>query len=295
VERDKESLMKDRESFSPVMAEPQITQAIVLPDGRRLGFAEYGDPGGRPVFHFHGSAGSRLDRPADERILWDQGIRFISVERPGHGQSDFQRNRRLTDWPKDISRLADSLGLAEFYLEGWSAGGPHALACARYFPDRVKAVALIASAAPMNRPAAFAGLPLPNLVLAASARWAPALTYLVRWLTRSMVMRNPQQASQRLMASLPEADKAALYTPDNLAVFVESIREGYRPGSRGVAHDDVVVNRDWGSTQARSVSPWTSGMDTPTSMFRSPRLSTWPLCSLVRARSSCRARVTSSC
>jgi len=228
------------------MTEPGITQAVVLPDGRRLGFAEYGNPAGRPVFHFHGSAGSRLDRPADERILWDHGIRFISVERPGHGRSDFQHNRRLVDWPKDVSRLADSLGLAEFYLEGWSAGGPHALACACQLPDRVKAVALIASAAPMARPGALSGLPLPNLVLAASARWAPALTHLLRWLTRIMVMREPQQASQRLMASLPEADKAALYTPDNLAVFVESIREGYRPGSRGVAHDDVVVNRDWG-------------------------------------------------
>jgi len=113
-------------------------------------------------------------------------------------------------------------------------------------PDQVKAVALIASVAPMDRRGAFTGLPLPNRVLAASARWAPALTHLVRWLTRMMLVRDPEQASRRLMASIPEADKEALYSPANLAVFVESIREGFRPGSRGVAHDDVIINRDWG-------------------------------------------------
>ena len=161
------------------MNKTKTSQTIVLPDGRHLGFAEYGDPAGQPVFHFHGSAGSRLDRPAGESILWKQGIRFISVERPGHGLSDFQSNRRLVDWPKDVSELADQLDLKAFYIEGWSAGGPHALACACFLPDRVKAVALIASGAPMKRDGALSGLPFPNLVLAASARWFPPLTYLI--------------------------------------------------------------------------------------------------------------------
>lgn len=47
------------------------------------------------------------------------------------------------------------------------------------------------------------------------------------------------------MASIPEADKVALYAADNLEVFVQSIREGYRTGWRGVAQDDVIINRDW--------------------------------------------------
>lgn len=152
------------------MIEPETGQSILLQDGRRLGLAEYGDPAGRAVLHFHGSAGSRLDRPAEEGILWERGIRFISVERPGHGLSDFQHNRRLVDWPRDVAQLADHLGLPAFYIEGWSAGGPHALACAWQMPDRIKAVALIASAAPMRREGAFDGLPLPNRALAASAR-----------------------------------------------------------------------------------------------------------------------------
>jgi pimeloyl-ACP methyl ester carboxylesterase len=233
------------------MAEPIIDQTIILKDGRRLGFAEYGDPSGIPVFHFHGSAGSRLDHPADERILWNQGLRFISVERPGHGLSDFQPRRRLVDWPEDVSQLANELGIKEFCVAGWSAGGPHALACAWGLAERVKAVSLIASLAPMGREGALDGLPLPNQMLAASARWFPPLTYLFRRLTRGMVLRDAGQAAQRVMAAIPEADKAALYAPENLAIFEQSIREGYRLGWGGVAQDDVIVNRNWGFDPAQ--------------------------------------------
>ena len=130
--------LRVRLSVHPDMSEQSIGQSIILPDGRHLGFAEYGDPGGRPVFHFHGSGGSRLDRPVHESILQEAGIRFISVDRPGHGQSYFQRNRRLVDWPKDVSQLADSLRLHDFYVEDWSAGGEDGKRC--YIIIRLSAI-----------------------------------------------------------------------------------------------------------------------------------------------------------
>ena len=228
------------------MDEKEGVQSVLLSDARHLGYAQYGDPSGKPVLHFHGSGGSRLDQPAREAVLCEAGIRLISIDRPGHGISDFQPHRRLVDWPQDVRQLADSLGLARFYVEGWSAGGPHALACASQLPDRIQAVALIASPAPMNRPGVFAGLPLPNRALAAAARWTPPLAGVFRRLTRRMLLRNPELASRRLMASIPDADKAVLYEPENLAVFVQSLSEGFRPGWKGVAQDDVIVRRDWG-------------------------------------------------
>lgn len=48
---------------------------IKLRDGRTLGYAEYGDPNGRPVLHFHGFPSSRyegfrteVDEIADRRV-----------------------------------------------------------------------------------------------------------------------------------------------------------------------------------------------------------------------------------
>ena len=76
---------------------------------------------------------------------------MISPDRPGVGRSDPKPGRALLDWPADVSSLADALGIERFALLGWSAGGPYALACAFALPDRVKAVALIASAIPADR------------------------------------------------------------------------------------------------------------------------------------------------
>ena len=89
---------------------------ISLRDGRLLGYAQYGDLSGKPVFHFHGSGGSRLEHPVDNSILTDLGIRFISTDRPGHGLSDMHPNRKLLDWPDDIIQLADHLGIDTFFF-----------------------------------------------------------------------------------------------------------------------------------------------------------------------------------
>lgn len=228
------------------MSNDKVNQTLILQDRRRLGFAEYGVPTGRPVFHFHGSASSRLERPWSENLLVEMGIRFITTDRPGHGLSDFQPRRRLLDWPQDVGQLADHLRIGRFYVDGHSAGGPHALACAHQLSDRVIAGAAISSVAPMCRPGAYKGLPLLNQILARSARHAPWLTKIIRWITRSMLMGDVEKTTRQLMSSIPETDKAVLYASQNAEILVNSLREGSRPGSQGVALDDMLINQEWG-------------------------------------------------
>ena len=59
-------------------------------------------------------------------------------------------------------------------------------------------------------------------------------------------MGGVEKATQRLMSSIPEADKTDLYAPGNVEILVSSIREGLVRDSRGVAQDDVLVNQEWG-------------------------------------------------
>ncbi len=112
----------------------QDFNTIQLPDGRKLSYAEYGDSQGVPVFFFHGFPGSRFDGEYSGQAAAEMGIRLIAPDRPGMGHSDFQPNRRLLDWPADVGRLADTLGLDKFGVLGYSGGGPHALACAVRIP-----------------------------------------------------------------------------------------------------------------------------------------------------------------
>jgi pimeloyl-ACP methyl ester carboxylesterase len=223
-----------------------INQEHSLKDGRSLGFAEYGVQTGIPILHFHGSGSSRLERPASDQIIKQLDLRFISVDRPGHGISDFQTGRCLVDWPNDIAELADHLSLDRFYVTGHSAGGPHALACAYKLPKRIITGAVISSVAPMSRPNPYRGMPILNQILARSARLLPGITFLARKIMRGMIMKDVEKASQQLMASIPDSDKELLYDSLNLEIMVHSIREGFRQGAESVAQDDILVNSDWG-------------------------------------------------
>ena len=228
------------------MTTDRANQTVILRDERQLGFAEYGDASGKAVMHFNGSGGSRLEHPQDLSILTDLGVRLISTDRPGHGISDPQPGRKLLDWPNDVGQLADHLGIDSFYIEGWSAGGPHALACAYKIPDRVLAGALISGLAPPDRPNPYEGLPFAMKTMMIIGRNVPPLVYLFRRMMRKTLMGDPEKAGPRLMSSFPPPDQNAIKESGSGDMLIESIQEGYRQGGDGPAQDDILINTSWG-------------------------------------------------
>ena len=227
-----------------------MNSILTLTDGRILGYAEYGDLEGKAVFHFNGSGGSRLEYPADQAILTDLGIRFIATDRPGHGISDPQPDRSLLNWPDDITQLADHLNIDRFYVQGWSAGGPHALACAYQVPERVIAGAIISGLAPPDRPGPYQGLPFPNRLLVILGRTTPSLVYLFRRVARSMIMGDPEEVGKKFASSFPEVDQQLILGTEYEQLLVVDIQEGYRQGWQGPAQDDIIINSPWGFTMA---------------------------------------------
>jgi pimeloyl-ACP methyl ester carboxylesterase len=121
-------------------------------DGRSLTVYDAGDPSGRPVLYHHGTPSSGM--PFDEHVALarEQGIRLVSYDRAGYGESTRKPGRAVSDVVRDVDTIADALGLERFATWGISGGGPHALATAAGLPDRVVAVAAAASIAPPDRP-----------------------------------------------------------------------------------------------------------------------------------------------
>lgn len=124
-------------------------KTIKLRDGRSLGYARYGNPEGRPIFHFHGWPSSRLDAQVFAGVAAKFGVHLIGVDRPGMGLSDFQPGRHILDWPDEVVELADALGIARFGVQGMSGGGPYASVCAHKIPDRLTACGIIAGMGPV--------------------------------------------------------------------------------------------------------------------------------------------------
>jgi hypothetical protein len=72
------------------------------------------------------------------------GVRLIAPSRPGYGVSTMSPPG-LARTADDTLELADQLGIGRFALLGSSGGGPFALAMAAAVPDRVSAIAVLAS------------------------------------------------------------------------------------------------------------------------------------------------------
>jgi pimeloyl-ACP methyl ester carboxylesterase len=218
-------------------------QTMALGDGRMLGFAQYGDPLGKPVFFFHGGAGSRLEHPAHVCAV---GVRIIVIDRPGHGLSDYQPERQLLDWPLDVAQLADHLQIDRFYVLGWSAGGPHALACAYMLPDRVLAGAVAAGMAPTNGTNWTWALPVSGQAFRLAARYLPGLIGLFRRMAHRTILGDAILSKQRLLSLFPAEERAFMVASGNIDMFYDDVCEGYRSGWQGAARDDIIIFGTWG-------------------------------------------------
>lgn len=104
-----------RESFKPQFRTDNDSSAtITLPDGRKLGYAQYGALTGKPVFFLHGHPGSRLEAAGFDEESKKYGARLIAVDRPGIGWSSPNPDRTILDHAKDVENLADQLGLHQY-------------------------------------------------------------------------------------------------------------------------------------------------------------------------------------
>lgn len=223
----------------------KTNQILELKDGRKLGFAEYGDPKGIPVFHFNGSGGSRLERPSDLSILTDLGVRYISTDRPGHGNSSPQQNRTLLDWPEDITALANHLGINKFHVLGWSAGGSYALACAFKMKERVISGAIVSGLAPPDRPNPYEGYKGFLKLLMILGRKFPRLVYVFRRMAAKQINKPKGNIGDKFVKSLPPIDQKPFENPAIKEMLIADIKEGYKQGGDGPAQDDIIINSSW--------------------------------------------------
>ena len=110
---------------------------------------ESGDPAGKPVVHFHGTPGSRLELAFADEVLEAAGIRLVAFDRPGYGGST-QIPFGLTSVARLAVAVADRLGINQFHTTGWSGGGPFAMATAAVSGGRVPTVGVMAGAGPFQ-------------------------------------------------------------------------------------------------------------------------------------------------
>jgi pimeloyl-ACP methyl ester carboxylesterase len=224
-------------------AEPAC--CIALADGRRLGVAVYGALGGEPVVYCHGFPTSRLEAALAHEPALCHGVRLIAFDRPGFGMSDFQPARCIADWPRDVIEAVDTLGIERFAVLGISGGAPYALACAAANPARVAAVAIVSGLGMCEAAPSVSDMNSFERGSLWLARNAPALSRLLNRQFALLLRRYSQQTIRLLASSMRPADRATLTDPVIRAGLANALREAFRHGGEGAAHELILYARPW--------------------------------------------------
>ena len=214
---------------------------IRLDDGRRLGYAEYGDPEGAPVIFFNGAPATRIQGAMVAEVATRSKVRLICPDRPGYGLSDQKRGRLLIDWPADVVQLAAGLAIERFAVVGHSTGGPHAAACAFRIPDRLTGVAISSGAGPFGPTAGTT--PRLRQLMRLVAKY-PSSVQPVLWLLVRAVHRWPEGTVNRLSATECVFDQEVIR--DYREIFLYDKLEAMRQGTSGFLGDLIILSRPWG-------------------------------------------------
>jgi pimeloyl-ACP methyl ester carboxylesterase len=228
---------------------PSVDSSIRLRDGRRLAYAEYGEPAGWPIMLCHGTPGCRALYAPSIRA-GTAGSRIIVADRPGYGGSDFYTGWGLLEWAGDLEQLAGALGIAQFAVVGLSGGGPYAAACAYRLPQRVRVAGLVSSPAPLPGDREGADqLPPAERALdeeTAAARSLPWLEFLA-WFREHYGSLPPDadMMLEQLAGGVPECDRMVFGQPETQETFRRSFPEMFRQGLGGWAWDSWLLDRPW--------------------------------------------------
>ncbi|MEP4077919.1 alpha/beta fold hydrolase [Haloferula sp.] len=221
-------------------------ESVTLPDGRILGYAEYGDPNGKPVLFFHGWPSSRLQAAYLNDDAAKRGIRVLAPDRPGIGKSDPFPKRRFSDWPKDVAGFADALELPRFSVFGVSGGGPYTLATCSSLGERIERAAVVCGAPPLADESDRTHMHWAYRTLSGlkSVRRAalPALIPLSRWMIRRGSHRAPMSW---MLKSVPKRDREAIHSGNGWDMVTRSYLVAVDNGPESMLTEGELYIEPW--------------------------------------------------
>jgi len=230
---------------------------VRLPCGRRLAYAEYGDPNGRQVvLYVHGYSSCRLEGEIFlDALRAKPGVRVFALDRPGIGQSDPDPNLGFLTWPADVEVFANALRIDRFAQIAVSGGVPYALATARAFPNRMTSMVLASTVAPLD---AVGTRRIGSMRGAVFADRHPVVTTIALRRSATATVRHPNRVPGAIL--LGPADRAQLKNPDAQRLLARVTAEAFRQGAGEIARAAGMLAQPW--------SCWLKDVQTNVSIYQ---------------------------
>ena len=230
------------------MTTSPATTTVTTPDGRSLDVYLAGPPDGDVLLFHSGTPSTPLPyQPMVDRMA-ERGLRYVAFSRAGYGSSTRRPGRSVGDVVDDARVVLDHVQAERALTMGWSGGGPHALACAALMPDRIRAVATLASVAPYPADGLdfLAGMGDENIEEFNAALESPEALLVFKernWpIFRAVTADQVAESLGDLVDDVDRGSVSGEFAEFLAACFREALRESYW----GWFDDDMAEIRPWG-------------------------------------------------
>lgn len=223
----------------------RINQNIILKDGRKLGFAEYGKVNGYPIIYCHGSQSSRLEMHYEHSFAIENDLRIITIDRPGHGISDFNPNGSILEFARDAKQLITYLKIDRFSIAGMSAGSAFALGMSYLYPENIHKTSIISGFAPFNQEITK-HLSSEVKIILHLAKAFPFLFKILIKIQAKQIINRPKKVLNGFLRIMSEPDQKALRNQLVINTIESMFKEAFRNGSKGVVYEiSNLLVRNW--------------------------------------------------
>ncbi len=240
-----DTLPETAPSKTPAKSRSQINkeETLRLSDGRRLQFAEFGDPQGKPVIHIHGILGCRYERLSDDAATRHSGIRLIIPDRPGYGLSDPALGHGYLDFVDDLLALLDHLELEQCAIMGLSVGAVYGSAFAYKAPHRLLRLAMISTTPPFRSFADFVDMPASLKLLIAFSKYLPSAARMIT----EIAIHNACKDPDKFLTNIPvcASDQAIFSRPLLRKHIKHCLLTGNTHHQSGFVEDILLSARPW--------------------------------------------------
>lgn len=172
----------------------------------------------------------------DMSFVIKNNLRIITIDRPGHGFSDFNPTGSILDFAKDVMQLIKYLKIDTFSVAGMSAGSPFALGIAYLFPEKVNSASIISGFALYTRNSRK-HLRKEVKVMFMFAKSLPFILKILLKIQARQMVKQPKKALNGFLKIMSEPDQEILKNESVMNIIENMFMEAFRNGSKGVSYE----------------------------------------------------------
>jgi len=212
---------------------------VVLSDGNKVVYREYGPKQGRPLIVFHNGFGCRLAAPTTVREACERTNRRIIIpDRPGFGKTPYI-DKHPEKWPDRLSEFIDLLDIQDYDVLGNVLGCPMAINFAMQADSKLRKLILSCPVVVNNKQDTkyLLGIFSPaSRLVRASKRFALEIYQL--WL-KSVTLNLDTHYRSMLIKSFGSAEQSLFAGNGTIELMVSNFKEGASMGLNGISNEMV--------------------------------------------------------